>query len=680
MKKENPGKPIPNINNTKTVKGPNDFIPLYALAKSNRKLFILTSVWNMEGMQPFINKNRKIILSNENLLNVPSYIYKAIQGDIRKTVDYLKYKNVLTIIADVTDLKGFFVKISEMNPQKGEICFVSNAEEEIQDITQLARETKIFVQIFSMSPDGNLWKTIANKQLEKRHSPTLKTAKDRPRGNGNINNRFLIRSTPELMKVLAIYPERVTPGSLVYDSKSTPVRIGTEQLSHPNATTYSTDRPGISAKIYTSNVNTFLEKKVERMLSRDIRHKGLCWPIDILRDGTGKFTGYLLPEAAGEPLHLSIFKRARFQQMFPSWTKMDLCDLALNILEQIKYLHNCNILLGCINPAAIRVVDKDNVFFLDTDNYQVEGFPTLVHNLTFTPPELLGKKIYLCTKENDNYGIALLLFMLMMPGKLPYNLGNGSTPEERILHSRFSFSFKDEHGSQAMPSAWRFMWSHLTPFKPLFYSTFKKGERYSDPNERRTIDEWIGTLRYYRKDLESPFDSESLKLYPETFKRSKDDRFFRCSCCNVSHPEFYFYNPQSATGKICNGCIDKMSNVSFTCQCCGKTYYYTNRTALFHRTKKESDSDWKDQKYCSDCKNKTVKCCECGNEKPYFLLKNGRCPDCNKKRLNAVYATRTCKDCGCSFPITVGQHESLSLKGLNDPVRCESCRKKRKSF
>lgn len=674
-------KRIPDNDNLKKTDGLSDFVPLYVLAKNKRKLFVLGSVWNSENLQIFIDKNRKIIFSTEGLLYVPSFVYNAIQGNIRKTVDFLIHKKRLSLIDDITDLKALFGNISTMNLSKGEACFITNTEAESKLVIQCAKDAKIFVQIFRMSSEGNLQKSAAGHPKPQNAQPSPSERPAKHKNNVKNNDRFLIKSTPEMMKVLPIRTEHIGSGAVVYDSKGNVVKIGVEQISHPNASTYSTDRQGISAKIFTvGSVNTFLEKKVERMISREIKYRGLCWPLDLLRDSAGNFTGYLLPEAKGEPLHLSVFKRARLQQLFPSWTKPDLCDLALNILERVKYLHSRNILLGCINPAAIRVVDKDNVFFLDTDNYQIEGFPTLVHNLTFTPPELLGKKIYLCTKENDNYGVALLLFMLMMPGKLPYTPGSGNTPEEQILNSHFSFSFKDEHGSHAMPSAWRFMWSHLTPFKPLFYSTFKKGERYYNPDERRTVEEWIGTLRYFRKELEAPFDRESLRIYPETFKRRENDRFFRCSCCGVSHPEFYFYNPKSNIGKICNGCIDKMSDVCFTCKCCGKTYYYTNRTALFHRMKKESDSDWRDQKYCRDCKNKTLNCCDCGQEKPYFMLKDGRCPECNNRRRNAIYTTRICKDCGCTFSITVGEHESMALKGLNDPVRCESCRKKRKSY
>mgnify|MGYP001603123823 CR=1 FL=1 len=39
-----------------------------------------------------------------------------------------------------------------------------------------------------------------------------------------------------------------------------------------------------------------------------------------------------------------------------------------------------------------------------------------------------------------------------------------------------------------------------------------------------------------------------------------------------------------------------------------------------------------------------------------------------------------CKDCGETFPFTVGEQEFYAEKGLtNEPVRCAECRKARKA-
>lgn len=651
-------------------------IPLYSLIKNKRKLILLLSAVIYPNIQNFANHNYKILMQGKLDFFIPSFTYNALNEETKKIISFLLNKKSLKRIDNISDVASLFNHFSLHGYEKDEVCIVSNEPDEIKEIITNAEREKIFVQIFNMSDTGELYKLQNEyKQQPYRSSQDGKVNKLQYRSE-HKDERFLIRTTPEAIQVQPIRACTIDEGSLIMDTSNNLVRLKKLIMVHPNAVTYSTDRNGICAKIFNRDIlNTFIEEKVKKMLTRKIKYKGLCWPIEIVRDQNGNFVGYLVEEAKGVPMHLSIFKRAKMQQMFPTWTKKDLCDLTITILSTIQFLHRHNILLGCINPAAIMVMDKETVYFLDTDNYQIEGFPSLIHNVTFTPPELLGRKIYLCTKNNDNYGIALLLFMLLMPGKLPYTLGNGNCIEEKILNSHFSFSFKDEHGSHAMPSVWRFMWSHLTPFKPLFYATFRKGEKYSLPEHRRNIDEWLGTLRYFRNELNNPYDTESLKLYPTTFKRRENTVYYKCSCCGSSHPEFYFYNLKD-TDRICNSCIDKMSNVFFVCQCCGKTYYYTNRIALFHRMKKESDADWRDQKYCHDCKSKTIKCKDCGQDKPYFMLKNGRCFSCNDKYRKSTFSVCTCKVCGRSFVITVGEHEYFEEKHLSTPTRCPECRKK----
>lgn len=651
-------------------------IPLYSLVKNKRKLILLPSAVIYPNIQNFVNRNRKLLIQGELDFFISSFTYNVLNEDTKKIINFLLNKNSLKIINNISNIASLFKHFSPQGYKKDEVCVVSNEPDEIKDITANAKRESIFVQIFNLSSTGELFKPQNEFKQQSYRSSQDNNANKPQYKSEHKDECFLIRTIPETMKILPIKTSTIDEGTLVIDASNNPVRLKKAVMVHPNAITYSTDRNGICAKIFNRDIlNTFIEEKVKRMLTRKIKYKGLCWPIEIVRDKEGNFVGYLVEEAKGVPLHLSIFKRAKMQQLFPTWTKKDLCDLTITILSTIQFLHRHNILLGCINPAAIMIVDKETVYFLDTDNYQIEGFPSLIHNVTFTPPELLDRKIYLCTKSNDNYGIALLLFMLLMPGKLPYTLGNGNCIEKKILNSHFSFSFKDEHGSHAMPSVWRFMWSHLTPFKPLFYATFRKGEKYSFPENRRNIDEWLGTLRYFRNELNSPYDPESLKLYPTTFKRRENIVYYKCSCCGASHPDFYFFNPKDKD-KICNGCIDKMSNVSFVCQCCGKTYYYTNRTALFHRMKKESDADWRDQKYCRDCKSKTIKCKDCGQDKPYFMLKNGRCLSCNDKYRKTTFSEHTCKVCGRSFVITIGEHEYFEKKHLSIPTRCPECRKK----
>ena len=336
-------------------------------------------------------------------------------------------------------------------------------------------------------------------------------------------------------------------------------------------------------------------------------------------------------------------------------------------------------LLGCINPAAILVSGSDKVYFTDTDNYQIEGFPTTVYNLSFTPPELLDKKIYLATKENENFAVAQLVFMLMMPGKTPYADGSDTAPKDLIRKRNFPYAAGRFTGSYVLPGMWRMMWSHLDSLRGSFYNAFHRNGKYANPQDRRDVGYWESAVKHYREYLLQPENRDSLALYPTTFKKEPGETFYRCRYCGVEHPKEYFSREYFDHFQICNGCLEKQSTVSFKCEDCGRTFYYSNRTALFHRLRKMQDSEWKDQKHCSDCKRKTAPCKSCGQELPFYRLKNGLCATCNQTRLNRVYETRSCRDCHRPFEITVKDFEYFTGQGMSLPIRCKSCRDLKKA-
>jgi hypothetical protein len=653
----------------------NQFVPLIALLKNKRKVVFDGSVFKNGTFRIFAEKNSNLMSMFHNCY-VPAFVLNTLDSTSKQTIDTFIRKNSVQVLdfPAIDNYNKLLLQLANIDKERGNWCFIVGRSDSQFHILQAAQSAKIFVQFFSITDEGKLTKDIPKPNRSEQRDLIRKPQE-------RVDNKFEIRTTPERISIRSLAPVRqFTAGDFVFDSKKQPIRLMEAKIHHPNAVTYSTNKDGVWAKIYLPTaLNTFLLEKTKRMLSQKIEFKGLCWPIDLLTNEQGIFVGTLVPPSKGEPLQLAIFKQAKLLSNFPNWNKRDLCDLTLTILRIIQYLHSKNILLGCLNPAAIRVVSKEEVYFLDTDNYQIEGFPTLVYNTSFTPPELLGRKIYLCKKENENYAIAMMVFMLMMTGKTPYTLGHHTTVEEAIKKRQFPFPYGNVHGNHALPGMWRFMWSHLTPLKELFYNTFQRGGKYDDPANRKSVDNWIATIKYFRKELENPSDPESLKIYPKTFKRTKNDTFYQCQKCGVWHPKFYFDSRYFNDYRICNSCIDKRSDVSFTCKACNKTYYYTNRTALFHHMKKIKDADWRDQKYCTDCKRKTVLCIDCHEEKPYYLLKDGRCPSCSAARRNKVWRVVQCKDCGRSFNITVGDHEFYTLKGLSEPTRCKECRDKRKN-
>ena len=461
----------------------------------------------------------------------------------------------------------------------------------------------------------------------------------------------------------------------VFDENGKVYRVIEKQNSNNGGNTFSTNEDGLWIKIFDKELrSSLIEAKIRRMVSYQVECEGVCWPLHVAFDSQGMFCGYFIKSFSGYPLNTSVFRKTYIEKRFPNWDRRDLCTLAITILKKIEVLHKNSVLMGCINPAAIRVVDQNTVYFIDTDNYQVEDFPSIYNVVSFTPPEHLDDDLYMLSQDSENFAIAELVFMIMMPGKNPYLegvIGNNTT---EIKKMDFKYAYKDKkRNDQSIPGPWRFSWSHLTPLKEPFYETFQKGEKHNSVGSRLDVGYWINRLDQFRKELNYPQNEKSRPIFPATYKIIPGEKTKTCMFCYVTHPLFYFSNQYGREYNICNSCLNDQSDISFTCQCCGKIYYYTNRTALYHERQREKNYAWKDQKWCSNCKSIIVRCKGCNKEKQLiYLNKKGYCADCVD---NSICTYIKCKDCGKTFGLTVKEKKYYDFRDWEYPKRCPSCRK-----
>lgn len=484
-------------------------------------------------------------------------------------------------------------------------------------------------------------------------------------------------------------------------------------MTDHSSITYKTDDDTYFAKIYTPDalrIDLF-ENKAKRMVREKINLPGVCWPQDILKDANGRFVGILVPASAGVQLSQSIFSgTSGIQKHFPSWDKRNICSVALTILRTVYALQKLGVIFGCFNPASVYIVSTNRVYFVDADAWQIEGYPVLSRNLTFTPPELLGdqKKVRLFTADEENYQTALLAFMLMMPGKYPYAKKNRKTDDDSLRNMSFPFSIgvdmRRSEDAERPSSAWQIVWDHL-PYKLCFnfYNSFHHSGNFSKPGTRLRGYIWIEQIEQFAKSLSTAEGAQSRILFPATFRRDGKRTFVQCKICGKEHPEFYFLRKVRMQGeminiwdrgyRVCLPCAVDRSNspdAQFTCKCCGRTYYYTNRTHIMHEIGK-LDYDWNAQKWCRDCKKQTIRCTRCHKEVPVYQLKEFRdeqrnqrrsvCGSCfgelineEKQRKNAVYRTAICRNCNRPFNITQGEKVYFESKGYSMPTRCPSCR------
>jgi len=376
------------------------------------------------------------------------------------------------------------------------------------------------------------------------------------------------------------------------------------------------------AKIYKANKLTEQKlAKIDLIIRSGIKIEGVCFPCDKLYDEKDNFVGYLMPMAKGKTLEWSVFReRKGIERYFPQWNKKNLVEMAISIFQKIKKIHDYGIIIGDINGSNIMVESPKEVYFVDTDSYQIEEFPCPVGTPKFTAPEIQGcnYKSTLRTMGNENFAIATLLFKILMYGQDPYAQKDGASIEHNIRTGDFSYPYRDNKNGKLPVGDWRFFWSHIYfPIKEKLYCTFKKGECLFLEDKRPSSQEWLGLLKRYEKELDSPnakSDEMSLELFPSRYKKYHKFEYVSCKVC----------------GEVCQK--DRVKEG--LCKKCLAT-----RREEQERKKREE-----------------------------------------QERKKSVYATKICSHCNHSFDITVGEKEFFETKGLNLPKKCEKCRGNDRTF
>jgi len=402
---------------------------------------------------------------------------------------------------------------------------------------------------------------------------------------------------------------------------------------------YFIDRPNFVVKIYKReklDKNKF--EKIKLMLTKNIECEGVCFPIACAYNSKNEFVGYLMKEAHGKELQKCVFIPQLLKKTYPNWKKNDTVELCITILKKIKYLHDRNVILGDINPNNILIVSPKEVYFVDTDSYQIEGHPCPVGTINFTAPEIQKKKYneFLRTLGNELFAVATLLFMIMLPGKPPYSLQGGENQIDNIINMDFAYPSGERATGKAPAGKWRFIWSHLPRYlKDDFYETFRKGGLHSAEQTRYSTDEWLRKFEQYKILLVegklAEQDEMSLELFPTRYKRNPKATYVKCKLCHNDVDE-----DRTEQG-YCKDCLNK--GETYPCERCGCEILYSNYQKLIKGSKR------------------------------YKICKN--CNDVIKQVYERVY----CSKCYSTFEITYGEKEFFEGKGLHLPKKCPTCRK-----
>jgi len=389
-------------------------------------------------------------------------------------------------------------------------------------------------------------------------------------------------------------------------TKNGSLRLIKELGTGGEGSVYQTTINGFVAKIY--NAKSLTQRKFEKikiMLNKSLNCDGICFPSAGIYNSKKEFVGYLMPSAKGVEIQRSLFLKPLFQKKFPVWKKRDLVELCVTILTKIKYLHDRNILIGDINPANILIISQKQICLVDTDSYQIENFPCVVGMANFTAPEIQGKKYseFLRTIGNENFAVATLLFMIMLPGKPPYAKQGGESAVKNIMEMDFSYPLGEKSNKKAPEGLWRYMWSHLpVKIKTAFYETFAKGGEYSTEQTRLNSKQWLELFKWYLNHLDKgTFDDPmSYEIYPTRTKIWSDKQILlKCKNCGT---EFVAQKNSKFKPNLCFNCYKNGNKVKEKriCKDCGKEFIITQNDYKFYMK-----MGYDLPKRCKDCrKNK----------------------------------------------------------------------------
>lgn len=408
---------------------------------------------------------------------------------------------------------------------------------------------------------GTAW-TKSHGPASSNHAPRPKP-QPKPKPAAFVLPAQIVAGTPQPIRVSTIPGE----GQIVATETGIAFTLG-RALANGGEGTIHELGGGKVAKIYKAERLTDRTlAKLKIMTAKPVSVRGVCWPEDVLYNSRREPVGYLMPKAEGISLDTSVFKKPLLQKKLPEWKRVDLVRVAIRVAEIVGELHSRNVIMGDINQGNILVKPDGTVTFVDLDSAQIDGYPCPVGMINFTRPERHGRdySTYLRDFDDDRFALAVMLFMILVPGKPPYSHAGGGDPGENIRKRHFPYHF-GQRGSDGVPDGpWRFIWSHFShKVKEAFHRAFAEGV-LMEPAE------WMKVLKTYESAItRGKMDPEQgNEIFPTRIKRLSAEVQ---SLFNIQQEEMVEFSCRtcSKTFEMARSRVDRLNFTPDRCPDCKK--------------------------------------------------------------------------------------------------------------
>ncbi len=300
----------------------------------------------------------------------------------------------------------------------------------------------------------------------------------------------------------------------VYTSGGNVVQVGRELGKGGEGSVFEIAAlPDQVAKLYHRAVDAKKQAKLRFMASASDAEllRYVAWPLDTLHSiQGGPVVGFLMPKAANkEPVH-NIYSPAHRKQEKPKAAWDYLLYVARNTAAAFDMLHSRGHVLGDVNQGNVYVGSDSKVVLIDSDSFQVSAADTLhlceVGVAHFTPPELQGLSSFdkqARTPNHDNFGLALIIFHLLLGGRHPFagvplKPGAGDALESDIKDLRYAYGRDSRaRGSEPPPKSIPVGSVPSNMESMFFYAFTEQGAKGARP----TAKQWVAALDAIRTGL-----------------------------------------------------------------------------------------------------------------------------------------------------------------------------------
>ena len=284
---------------------------------------------------------------------------------------------------------------------------------------------------------------------------------------------------------------------------------------------FTTDNKALVAKIYHRGTITPLRwAKLKKLADLGIRSSGFCLPRTLLYFNNVP-VGYTMPLGKGTTLGSVFDGPDAILEQFPDWTRLDVVDTLISLIEKYLYLHLHNVIAGDIQLKNALIASSKKVYLIDMDSVQIGNFPCPVGTEEFTDPRLWGQDFagFIRGLCDEDYSIAMLVFSILFCGLHPYATRNGAeTLKEEILEKNFPYTLDDSDEEHIPLGGYNYIWRSLpSRLRTMLYQTFKCGTRYEAA-------QWYDAVSSYHEDIVGMKMEvgESYKLFPYSPYKQKE--------------------------------------------------------------------------------------------------------------------------------------------------------------